>query len=160
MSDKVKQPVRHHRKIISVFLGFAACLVLFAVYIFQQFNVAALLCDVMPGQTCPFERNTVFVINRTVRVLLNDAACMVLIFAIFKQKKYLQVAFYVFLFEALVLLPAYFMLKLSLEGDSEISSPLLSQIHRMIVNPTLMIVLIIAFAYQRFTLHKDKRDDV
>jgi len=160
MSDKVKLIVHHRAKATRVVLGAVACLVLFAVYIFQQFNVAAAVCDLIPELRCPFGRNTVFVINRSIRVLLNDAACMVLIAAIFKQKKYLQVAFYIFLFEVVVLLPAYFVLKLSLEGDSEISSPLLSQIHRMIVNPTLMVVLIIAFAYQRFGLHKEKRDDV
>lgn len=158
MSDKVKQTVPHRPKGLNIALGIVACSVLFAVYIFQQFNAAAVLCDALPGLSCPFGANTVFVINRSIRVLLNDAACMVLILAIFKQKKYLQVAFYIFLFEVLVLLPAYFMLKLSLEGDSEISSPLLSQIHRMIVNPTLMIVLIIAFAYQRFRAHNDTSD--
>lgn len=81
---------------------------------------------------------------------MNDAACIVLIKSFFGESKYVRFAFVVFLFELLVLLPVYFAFKLSLEGDSEISSPLLSQIHRMIVNPTLMILVIIAFFYQKF----------
>lgn len=62
----------------------------------------------------------------------------------------MRVGFYVFLFELLILLPLYFTIKLTVEGTSEISSPLLSQIHRMIINPMLMILTIIAFFYQRF----------
>jgi len=75
---------------------------------------------------------------------------MLLIFAIFREKKYLRVGFYIFLFESLIMLPIYFICKLTLEGTSEISSPLLSQVHRMIINPMLMILTIIAFFYQRF----------
>jgi hypothetical protein len=51
--------------------------------------------------------------------------------------------------EVFLLLPAYFIVKLTLEGDSEISSPLLSQIHRLIVNPLLMFLLMVGFVYQR-----------
>jgi exosortase F-associated protein len=89
-----------------------------------------------------------FIANRTVRFMLNDVACLLLITAIFNSKKYLALSFWVFLTELFILLPIYFLLKLSLEGDSEISSPLLSQLHRMIVNPLLMIVLIMGFFYQ------------
>ena len=94
--------------------------------------------------------NVVFIINKTVRLVVNDLACMLLIFAVFQRKSYLLVAFYVFIFELLILLPVYFAVKLSLEGDSEISSPLLSFVHRLIVNPMLMFVLIAGFVYQRF----------
>ncbi len=81
---------------------------------------------------------------------MNDASCFLLISALFKERKYVTVAFWVFLFELLVLLPVYFLLKLSIEGDSEMSSPLLSQLHRLIINPTLMLLLMISFFYQRF----------
>ena len=76
-------------------------------------------------------------------------ACFLLIYALFRHKSYLRVAFVVFLFEILILLPFYFSIKLYLEGDSEISSPLLSHLHRLIINPTLMILLIVGFFYQR-----------
>ncbi len=93
--------------------------------------------------------NVIFGVNRTVRLILNDLACFLIILAIFRETKYLKVAFGVFLVELLIILPVYLTLKLTLEGDSEISSPLLSQIHRLIVNPTLMILLMIGFFYQR-----------
>ncbi len=115
--------------------------ILLAVYLFQRFNPWTGFEGMHP--------NVIFGINRTVRLILNDLACLLIILAIFREMKYLKVAFWVFLVELLIILPVYLILKLSLEGDSEISSPLLSQIHRLIVNPTLMILLMIGFFYQR-----------
>lgn len=116
--------------------------ILALVYFFQKINVAAFVGE--------FSRNTIFTINRTFRLIINDLACFIIIFALFREKRYIQMAFWVFLVEILVLLPVYLVLKLSLEGDSEISSPLLSQIHRLIVNPMLMLLLIAGFVYQRY----------
>lgn len=82
--------------------------------------------------------------------MVNDIACLLLVAAIFNKPSYLRLSAWIFLTELLVLLPIYFVLKLTLEGDSEISSPLLSQLHRMIVNPLLMIVLIMGFIYQDY----------
>ncbi len=119
---------------------------LFLIYVFQRINLAGfLLAGFSPHP------NTIFIINKTIRLVLNDICCFAIIWAIFQEKKYLQIAFYVLLLEVLVILPVYFGIKLSLEGDSEISSPLLSQIHRLIVNPTLMLLLMVGFFYQRYT---------
>lgn len=126
----------------------AALFILAVVYLFQQFNFLQFLANSL-GLNSNFHPYATFVVNKTARLVLNDMACFALILAIFQERKYLRVAFYVFLFELLILLPAYFIIKLSLEGDSEISSPLLSQVHRMIINPTLMILLMIGFFYQR-----------
>lgn len=125
-----------------------------AVYLFQRFNYLNFFLMLTGTQNASVHSYTFFVVNKSLRLIINDLACMLLIYAIFQQRKYLQLSLYVFLFELLVLLPAYFVLKLSLEGDSEISSPLLSQIHRMIVNPTLMILLMAGFFYQRHKSHK------
>lgn len=119
----------------------AGIAILGTVYIFQRINMAGALGEFPP--------NAIFVINRTSRLILNDFACFLIIFALFRERKYLKIAFWVFLVEILFVLPLYLVIKLSLEGDSEISSPLLSQVHRLIVNPMLMIFLIAAFVYQR-----------
>lgn len=119
--------------------------ILALVYIFQRTDVAAMLGDFSP--------NTVFAINRTARLILNDLACMLIIYSLFLQKKYLQIAFWVFIVELVVILPLYLVVKLETEGDSEISSPLLSQVHRLIVNPMLMILLIAGFFYQRYRVN-------
>ena len=124
-----------------------ALLMLAMIYLFQRFDFSMLL----PGREEQiFHPYFSFVFNKTIRFIFNDLACLLLISALFEGRKYMKVAVLVFLFELLIILPLYFVLKLNLEGDSEISSPLLSQIHRLIVNPTLMILLIIAFFYQRF----------
>jgi exosortase F-associated protein len=96
-----------------------------------------------------FHPYVVFILNKTCRLVVNDLACFLLILALFQDRRYLKLAWWLFLFELLVLLPIYFAVKLTLEGDSEISSPLLSQVHRLIVNPMLMILLMAGFFYQR-----------
>ena len=115
--------------------------ILALVFIFQRASFPGLSGNVHP--------NVIFIINRTLRLILNDLACFLIILALFKERKFLKITFLVFLMEVLVLLPLYFLIKLSMEGDAEISSPLLSQIHRLIVNPTLMILLMMGFFYQR-----------
>jgi exosortase F-associated protein len=132
-------------RIWSAFLILAAFLLLAGVYLFQRTN----LIGPDGGLFTTAPPNLVFVANRVVRLILNDFACFLLIYALFKEYKYLKIAFIMFLVELLFILPIYFLLKLSLEGDSEISSPLLSLIHRLIVNPTLMLLLIAGFVYQK-----------
>ncbi|WKZ61632.1 MAG: exosortase F system-associated protein [Cyclobacteriaceae bacterium] len=127
----------------------SALLVLVLVFVFQRFNYAVALTSFLPEGLQITQPNTVFIVNKTIRLVLNDVACMVLIYAWFKERKYLTLSFYLFLVEVCLLLPIYFIVKLSLEGDSEISSPLLSQIHRLIVNPLLMFLLMAGFIYQR-----------
>lgn len=121
-------------------VGFALT-ALFLVYLFQGFNYA---------HAFNLSPNSTFVANRTIRLMLNDTLCMVLIAALFQKRSHLKLAGIIFLIELLIILPGYLLIKLSMEGPSEISSPLLSPIHRMIVNPLLMIILIAAFYYQRY----------
>lgn len=115
-------------------------------YLFQQFDFSSLA-----GQ---YSGITKFVVNRSVRFILNDIACLLIIIAVFNKSDYLKVSLWIFLVELMILLPGYFIVKLSFEGDSEISSPLLSQIHRIIVNPLLMIILIMGFIYQDYFYQK------
>lgn len=126
-------------------LALVALSLLGGVYLFQRYDASGFFGMDGDGK---------FVINKTIRFLLNESACLLLIVSIFNQPKYLRVGFMLFLAELTILLPLYFILKLSLEGDSEISSPLLSQLHRMIVNPLLMFVLILGMFYQNFILSR------
>ncbi|MEQ1585527.1 MAG: exosortase F system-associated protein [Cyclobacteriaceae bacterium] len=128
-----------------------ALITLLLVYVFQQVSYASWLNYLLPKSLSVNHPNTVFIINRTTRLIVNDGACMLLIWGFFKETKYLKAAFLVFCIELLIILPIYFVVKLNLEGPSEISSPLLSQIHRIIVNPLLMFILMVAFYYQKVT---------
>lgn len=125
-----------------------ALAILVLAYLFQRFDFYGTLLNVIGanGAVHPYVK---FSVNRLVRMLINDTACVILIWAWFDDRRFTRLAGYVFLIEVFILLPVYLWIKLSLEGDSEISSPMLSQVHRMIVNPMLMFLLMVAFLYQR-----------
>ncbi|MBZ0245797.1 MAG: hypothetical protein K8H85_07615 [Cyclobacteriaceae bacterium] len=132
-----------------------ATVALFLVYLFQRFNYAGVFYNITSLEVLTHP-NAVFAVNRATRLLINDTLCMILIYALFQKRSYLKLSGIIFGFEVLVLLPLYLWAKLSIEGPSEISSPLLSPIHRMIVNPLLMIVLIAALYYQQYMTLKAK----
>ena len=133
------------RTILILTIGVCA---LAALYIFQRINYGLLISSAV-GVDSPTE-NGIFILNKTIRLLANDAICTAMIFSVFKEKSYRQLTAAVFLIEVAVVLPIYLLLKLTLEGTSEISTPLLSFIHRLIVNPTLMILTGMALGYQKF----------
>ena len=127
--------------------GLIAVLVLILMYLMQRFNYSVLLFSAFSLEI-PSE-NTQFIFNRTLRFIINDLSVILLLYALFENKTLIKIAFVLQLFGLLVILPLYFYFKLSLEGPTEISSPLLSFIHRIVVNPILMLLLIPAFYYQQ-----------
>lgn len=131
-------------------LGGVSLVGLGLVYVFQQVNYFYLFFS------SEASANTVFIFNKTFRLLINDLVCVTLILVLFENRKFVKMAFLVLWIELLVILPLYFLIKLNTEGDSEISSPLLSQIHRLIVNPMLMFILIAGFYYQKFFSAKNR----
>ena len=96
-----------------------------------------------------YSEQTLFVIRKIFRVFLNDLFMLIIISAWFNDKQVTRLAIVIQLIDGLFLLPLYLILKLEIEGSSEISSPLLSQFHRLIINPTLMILLIPAIYFQK-----------
>jgi len=127
-------------------LGLLAILMLVLVYMLQRTNYCAIIYSTA-GFDLP-SANAQFVFNRTLRFLINDLSVILLIYVIFESRGLVKIAFFVQLFGLFIILPLYFYFKLTLEGPSEISSPLLSFIHRVVVNPILMLLLIPAFYYQ------------
>ena len=127
-------------------LGGLAFGLLAAMYLFQRYDFSLVLGSFSP--------NTKFVLNKSLRFIVNDVACLALIAVIFNKVSYLRLSSVFFLGEMFILLPLYFIVKLSTEGNSEISSPLLSHFHRMIVNPLLMIVLMMGFFFQDHVSNK------
>lgn len=121
-------------------------LLLSLIYIGQRFNYLEYFTSFFGEHT--YHDYTYFIFNKSFRFLLNDSIMVLVIWLIFKQKSYIKLALLVEGFGLFVMLPLYFSLKLNLEGTAEISSPLLSFIHRLIINPTLMILLIPALYYQ------------
>ncbi len=130
-------------------LGFFAISLMALLYVFQRKLLwFQEFTQINQAQYLPF------ILNRLMRLLLNDSLCLVLFLAIFNGTKEIKLASLLFAIELLIVLPLYFILKLTLEGDSEISSPLLSFIHRLIVNPLLMIILMSGLLYQKYGIEK------
>lgn len=113
------------------------------VFLFQGVDMLS-LCS-----SCSFHPYTHFAVRKILRVLFNDTFMLLFIHALFRDPSVTRLAWYVQLVDTLILLPIYLFVKLYYEGDAEISMPLLSQLHRLIVNPTLMVLLIPAVYYQR-----------
>ncbi|MEI9919974.1 MAG: hypothetical protein WDO14_14430 [Bacteroidota bacterium] len=113
------------------------------VFLFQRVDILK-ICG-----SCTFHPYTHFVVKKLLRVVLNDSFMLLFIHALFQDRSVTRLAWYIQLVDTLVLLPVYLVIKLNYEGDAEISIPLLSQLHRLIVNPTLMVLLIPAVYYQR-----------
>jgi exosortase F-associated protein len=125
-------------------LFFAGLIALALIFVFQD---VAVLNQV---DMHPYLR---FSLRKMVRVVINDAAMLLIIYALFNKVGITRLAWRLFLIDLLVLLPVYLLVKLTIEGDSEISSPVLSQFHRLIVNPVIMLLLIPAVYFQN--LRKD-----
>jgi exosortase F-associated protein len=127
--------------------GLIAILVLILMYLLQRLNYAVFVSNAF-GLEAPSD-NIQFIINRSFRFIVNDLSVILLIYVLFERKSLIRIAFALQLFEMLIILPLYFIFKINLEGASEISSPLLSFVHRIVVNPILMLLLIPAFYYQK-----------
>lgn len=95
--------------------------------------------DYQDVQTIPFVFNKVF------RYILNDLFAIAILYALFYKRKYLRFSFYVMLFGLVVLVPLY--LIIYLQQPPGLSS-MLSHLHRLVMNPVLMMILIPAFFYQ------------
>jgi exosortase F-associated protein len=135
----------HRSKLTSYVLGPLAVVGLAVVYLFQYTDFLYLIS----GKAYSPEYH--FIVNRLARILVNDTCMLILIYALFMDRQILKLTVAIELIDVLVLFPIYLSLKLPSEGVAEISSPMLSQFHRLIVNPTIMILLIPAIYYQRIT---------
>jgi hypothetical protein len=81
-----------------------AMLILLIVYLFQKINYAGIVNFILPESLTINHPYGVFIFNRTIRLIINDGACMLLIWSLFGQMKYLKAAFIiVFLIELVVL---------------------------------------------------------
>ncbi len=118
------------------------------IYLFQDLSFITAFSDDLPSA------NFLFALRKFVRLFLNDIFMLMIISAWFRNASITRLALGVQLVDLFILFPVYLFIKLKWEGDSEISSPLLSQLHRLIINPTLMILLIPAVYFQKISGRK------
>ena len=95
-----------------------------------------------------------FLFNRTLRFLLNDALTIGLIYALFEERKYVIFSVYVQLIGLVFFLLPYFVLKVYFPSYN---GPLISFLHRLVLNPILLMLLIPAFYYQKFAAPGGKK---
>jgi exosortase F-associated protein len=122
-------------------IGTLAVFGLVAVFLFQKMNPAGALGFTVASHA--------FLVNRTIRFLLNDIFMIGLIYALFVERKYVVFALWVQLAGVVFFLIPYFVLKLYFPSYN---GPLISYLHRLILNPTLLLLLIPAFYYQKFKI--------
>jgi exosortase F-associated protein len=119
-------------------LGILSVAGLVLVFLFQRQDIARML-----GIADHFWQ---FIINRSIRFIINDALAILLIYTLFYDRKYVVFAVWVQLAGMVFVLIPYFVLKFNYPGYN---GPLLSFLHRLVLNPTLLLLLIPAFYYQR-----------
>lgn len=111
-------------------------------FLFQEFTFLSIL---------RLSEDEQFIWRKILRVVFNDFFMLILIAAWFKDWRITRLAIFIQVVDGLLLLPVYLYVKLAVEGNSEISSPWLSQLHRLIINPMLMILLIPAVYFQKLS---------
>jgi exosortase F-associated protein len=94
-----------------------------------------------------------FAAGKLLRFLINDTGSLLIIFGLFRRKDFMRFGFRLFLVELLILLPAYLVM---VTYAYESTRFFLQHLHRLVVNPVLMMLLIPAFYYQ---LHREKLSD-
>jgi exosortase F-associated protein len=124
---------RSWRWIVGITSGIA--LVLF--FMFQRIDISNFLGIA--------NRTTAFIVNKTLRFVVNDVLMVGVIYALFSQKRFVYFALFVQVAGVVFLLVPYFILKLYFHADN---GPLVSFLHRLVLNPTLMMLLIPAFWLQ------------
>jgi exosortase F-associated protein len=128
------------KTILRIIIAVIAGIGLVVVFLFQRTDLAA-----YAGIE---HRFTTFVVNRSLRFIFNDFFAIGLIYALFANRKYVVFALWVQLAGIALILIPYFAIKYFC---GSYNGPLISFLHRLIMNPILILLLIPAFYYQQKT---------
>jgi exosortase F-associated protein len=116
--------------------GLIAVAGLLALFLFQRFDWSF-------WTTAPAIQK--FVINRSIRFIVNDILGTLLVLALFGKRKLVIISIYVQVLGLIFVLVPYFILKMNYPAYN---GPLLSFLHRLILNPVLIYLLIFFFWFQ------------
>jgi len=140
---EVNRAKHRNKRLLFIVTALAALLVIF---VFQQFSYPDFIFHRLLGvQISPAWE---FSLNKFIRFLLNDLAAILLIYGIFYEKKYVTLSMYVLGFGFLFILLPYLFL---VNKFPEYNGPLYSHLHRLIMNPILLLLLIPVLLYQKMT---------
>lgn len=123
-----------HRWIV----GLTSAILLVMVYVFQSNKLAYAL-----GFN---DKDVAFVVNKSIRFILNDIFMIGVIYALFGKRQYVLFALIVQAVGIVFILLPYFVFKIYFHVGG---GPLMSFLHRLVLNPTLMLLLIPALWMQQ-----------
>lgn len=127
-SKKIEQlPLR-------IIVGTTAVGLLLAFLMFQHINWAAFF-KVQPGIWQ-------FIVNRTLRFIINDVLTILLIYALFFNRRYVIFSALIQLLGLVIILIPYFLIKINMP---HYNGPMISFLHRLVLNPILLLLLIPVF---------------
>jgi len=138
---EIKQFKHRSKRLLLIVIALTGLLTIF---IFQQFSYLDFFFDRFPG--IQMSGTWKFSLNKIIRFLLNDLAAILLIHGIFYERKYVVLAMYVLCFGFLFILLPYLFL---VSQYPEYNGPLYSHLHRLIMNPVLLLILIPVLLYQK-----------
>lgn len=139
----------------SKFYVFIGVLGLVLVYVFQNQIFYDPFINYLVNPQNPVIPNYVgwkYVASKALRFLLNDGFALMVIWGLFKKESYIRFAVIVFFIGFLILLPIYLFLAINYYIETQ---SFLNHLHRLVLNPVLMMLLIPAFYYQQ-SLEKKK----
>lgn len=119
---------------------------LILVFVFQHFNYLQWLGGVFGFQIEDINSKVIFSINKTIRFIINDGLTILIIYAIFYERKYVVFAVIVQLFGFLFLLPSYLIIKWHYPSYN---GAMINYLHRLTINPVLLMLLIPVFMLQK-----------
>jgi exosortase F-associated protein len=131
---------------VRMIIGLLSAAGMVLVFLFQRMDVASMLGV---GDPAIYR----FLINRSIRFLMNDAFAIGLIYALFAERKYVVFSLYVQIAGVVLFLIPYFILKIYFPAYN---GPMISFLHRLVFNPTLLMLLIPAFYYQKYIAGKGR----
>lgn len=121
-------------------LGIVSVAGLLLIFLFQRFDWSALF-----GLT-GLEKIEKFVLNRLIRFVLNDVFGVLLVLSLFGKKNLAIIAVYVQILGFVFVMIPYVILKLNYPAYN---GPMISFLHRLILNPLLIYLLVFFFWYQK-----------
>ena len=98
------------------------------------------------GNYYPEFSKTKYILSKLFRFVLNDGFAIAFIYGVFGPGKYVKFAALIFLIGLFILLPAYLIMIIFFYPETH---SFLNHLHRLVLNPVLMMLLIPAFYAQK-----------
>ncbi|MFM8316741.1 MAG: exosortase F system-associated membrane protein [Bacteroidota bacterium] len=136
---------------IGLFLAMG--LVLVASYHYRDFSWIKLITSGQAVAATDPALSSSAILNKVLRYLVNDMAALGIIYALFAKPSYVRLGWWIMWFGLGFLLPLYYMGLWLLPPSLHIA---LSYLHRLVMNPVLLMLLIPALYYQNSLVSKTK----